>query len=47
MSIVDLLINELQVDDLSDIQLMTLACRLLDIAIEKLNNKEIIDNEEE
>lgn len=40
MNIIDLLINELQVDQLNEVQLMSLATRLIDIAIEKIAEKD-------
>lgn len=45
MSIVDLLIADLQVDQLNEVQLLTMASRLIDIAIEKINGGS--NNEEE
>lgn len=45
MSIIDLLIADLQVDQLSEVQLMSMASRLIDIAIEKINGGS--NNEEE
>lgn len=45
MSIIDLLIADLQVDQLNEVQLMTMASRLIDIAIEKINGGS--NNEEE
>lgn len=40
MNIIDLLISDLQVDELNEVQLMTMASRLIDIAIEKIAERE-------
>lgn len=40
MDIIDLLVNELDVEQLNEVQLMSLASRLLDIAVNKIAEKE-------
>ena len=47
MTIIDLIVNDLELESLSSIQLMQLASRIIDCAVEKLNGKEDLDYEEE